>query len=127
MSMELRLESEPDAEASELKMAAAYGIEGLKRCTETTEYDEWLDLFDVILEELNKPLQSGSGSFPVKQAVFPEEEQRQAVIEEIQEISETAQKIKKQDIESRKEMQQLDEQIEQAEEIYEHLEALASN
>lgn len=128
MSTEISLETEPEVEVSELKMAAAYGIEGLKRCTETKEYDEWLDLFDVVLEELNKPLQRGEGSFPVKQAVLPDEKERQNVVEGFEEISEIAEEVKQREIDARQEMdQELNQKIERAEEVYDELESFAAN
>lgn len=121
--MKTTLVADPDIDVSELRMAAAYGIEGLKNSTETTQHDEWLDLFGVVLDELNKPLQGGEGSFPVKEAVFPEEEKREEVVGTLRDLDHFSSEIKDLDPEERQEMQEdLNQFIEEAEGLYEDLE-----
>ena len=125
MSLKAPTQHEPETELSEVRLATAYGIEGLKRGLETDEYDEWLDLFEVVLEELSKPWNQGRGNFPLKEFVIPEEEQRQEITRTLGEIDRIADDLQQTEVERRDELrEEVEGAIDDAEDLYDSLEAL---
>jgi len=99
-----------------------YGIEGLKRSTESDEYDHWLSLFKVVRKELEKPSNNAQGNFPLKESVIPEPETREEIVQGFKELSERAQEIERLDIKSRQqESEKIEEHVQLAEELYDKL------
>lgn len=112
------------SDVSELRMATMYGIEGLKRCTDTDEYDRWLSLFGEVLRELEKPWNDGRGNFPFKEFVIPDDRKRKKLIENFENLDEFANELEGMSPDEREMMEdEIEESIAVAEEIYEQLES----
>lgn len=112
-----------NAQIAEIRMAITHGIEGLKRSTETDQYDDWLDFFEITLNELTEGNGAESG-FPSQQSslsVFDEGHEVDQ-IENLKEIVETAERIKERDIEERVSMEgEISRSVRLAEDFYEML------
>ena len=111
---------------SEIRLATLYGAEGLRRCTETDEYDEWLSLFDAILDELERPQNQGweTENPTLKEAAIPDEGERQDVIAELEQVNGVAKAAKTKSVESRAELRdEIAEAIERTERLYEKFES----
>lgn len=107
---------------SELRMAVMYGSEGLKRSTETEDYDDWLKLFGDVLEQLERPRKKGRRNFPLKEAAIPQDDKRERIVSDLEFLRDTAEKIDSRDIDERGEMDAtISEAIEVADEIYDIL------
>lgn len=125
MSLEAPIKTGPETDVAELRMAAAYGIEGLKRGIDTSEYDDWLELFGMILEELDKPWNQSRGNFPLKEFVIPEKKEREEIIETLREINEVATELHQKDVEDRDDMEEkIETTIREAEELYDRFEEM---
>lgn len=110
---------------SEIRLGTLYGAEGLRRCTETDEYDEWLSLFDAILDELDRPQNQGWGAEnpTLKEAAIPDDEERQDVVAELERVNGVAKEAKEKSVEERSELRdEIAEAIERTEQLYEKFE-----
>lgn len=103
MSKAGHYETSPE-DPEEMAMAAAYGKAGFKRCTETKEYDEWLDTFDVVLDDFKNMERTGHGSFPTNDQITISEGDRERILDRLSELSEAAEEIKSKSLEERQEM-----------------------
>lgn len=125
MSIKEPIQTRPETDISELKFATAYGIEGLERCKDTDEYDSWLELFELVVKELDSSWNQGQGNFPLKEFVIPENNKQSDIIDSLEEINRKAERIKKENVENRSEMNDtISDTIEEAEEIYNKLDEI---
>lgn len=128
MSIKKPVQTQPETDVSELKFATAYGIEGLEKCQETDEYDSWLELFGVVVEELDSSWNRGQGNFPLKEFVIPENDKQSEIIDKLEDINREAEKIKEKNVEHRSEMDdKISDTIEEAEQIYDKLDEIEKN
>lgn len=122
------------SQLSELHLATVYGIEGLSRYGEEDK-EEWMDLFQTALEELDKPIRPETGGFKLsssgeekvlaKEYLISDGEKRETVVEGLEELSAFAERLRDEGLESEDgsvPKEQVEEKIELAKRVRDILE-----
>lgn len=118
-----------ESQLSELHLATVYGIEGLARYGEDFE-EQWLDLFQTALNELDKPVRPEPGGFKLsssgednltsKEYLIPDSDDRREVVEGLEELSTFSRRLKEEGVETEGgqiSQEELEEKIDLAKEI----------